>query len=243
MDQGTQTVASFTGTLLRHEHTLGQKFVQLVFRENDKNVLCVSTDARTVALTVGQIYRVEGTFKHRGEQPFTYNPQIALLKKRWVHFSRTILMCIGIVCLVVIVGAVIMQGSPPAKPIKVTTVQQITPAATHMTVTTTPKLAPALAVTATPPKPTYHVPTVVRHTTTAPTPTPTTSSVIPAPTEAAPIVPSIPTTPDPATAPLSTPDTASGTDTNPAPADDSTAPVTTDPSTPATDPGTSIPTS
>jgi hypothetical protein len=51
-----------------------QRFVQLVFREDDKDWLCVSSDPRTVTLPVGQNYRIEGIFKQRGERAFVYDP-------------------------------------------------------------------------------------------------------------------------------------------------------------------------
>ena len=102
MEQGgSQTIASFTGTLLRRKHELGDKFVQLVFREDDHDVLCVSTNPQTAVLPVGQVYRVEGAFREQAGRAFVQDPRIMQLKKHWSLIKRLI---VGVV-VVGILGA------------------------------------------------------------------------------------------------------------------------------------------
>lgn len=78
-----QTIATFTGTLLRRERAVGQKHIQLVFRENNENWLCVSADMKHNALVVGKKYRVEGVFRKYGERPYIHTPNITLHKSRF----------------------------------------------------------------------------------------------------------------------------------------------------------------
>lgn len=82
MEPGTQTIATFTGTLLRREHAVGQKFVQLIFREDDRNWLCVSSKLQNASLQIGQNYRVEGVFREVGGREFIQDPQISPAKAR-----------------------------------------------------------------------------------------------------------------------------------------------------------------
>jgi hypothetical protein len=200
MVQSTPTVANFTGTLLRHEHKLGQKFVQLVFREADKNVLCVSTDPRTATLMVGQTYHVEGTFKYRGERPFVYDPAIAPLKKNWIPSlsRRNALIASGLFVIIILSGAMLTQSSP-AKAAKAASTQSISQTAVHKPVT-----PPAPAATATPtPAPVYYSPVVLRQVSkpkSTPTPTTTTTtpsapSVVSTPTATSPTAPAASATP------------------------------------------------
>jgi hypothetical protein len=101
MDADTETVATFTGTLLRREHGAGQKFVQLVFREGGQNWLCVSSKLSHVKLTIGQSYHVEGIFKQFGERTYIHEPKI-VLSKRQLPFKR-----VGIIAGVVLgIGAI-----------------------------------------------------------------------------------------------------------------------------------------
>ncbi|MEJ0073552.1 MAG: hypothetical protein WDN27_05795 [Candidatus Saccharibacteria bacterium] len=89
MDQGNaQTIATFTGKLLRSERNEAKGLVQLVFREADKNWLCLSSDAQTAELPLGQEYSIEGEFKQIGDRAFIHEPNIAPLarevkKRRW----------------------------------------------------------------------------------------------------------------------------------------------------------------
>ncbi|HEY4160861.1 MAG TPA: hypothetical protein VGM08_02245 [Candidatus Saccharimonadales bacterium] len=92
-------MANFTGTLLRRKHELGEKFVQLVFRDNGRDVLCISTNLRTAALPVGQPYRVKGAFTHRGEQAFMLDPKIADPKRHWRTVRRAMLAVLVLSCM------------------------------------------------------------------------------------------------------------------------------------------------
>ena len=80
-DSSQQTIATFTGTLLRREHAVGQKFVQLVFREGDENWLCISSKLINAKLAVGQEYRVEGEFRRAGDRAYIHEPRIAPVRR------------------------------------------------------------------------------------------------------------------------------------------------------------------
>jgi len=107
-NSATQTIATFTGTLLRREHALGQKFVQLIFREDGQDWLCVSTDPTTAKLPVGQNYRVEGVFKTHGERTYIHEPAIVLMKKGWLLWQR-ISFAVVVLMGMVIAGGVFMM--------------------------------------------------------------------------------------------------------------------------------------
>jgi len=94
----TQTMANFTGTLLRRKHELGEKFVELVFRDNDHDVLCISTNLRTATLPVGQSYRIKGAFTYRGKRAFVLDPKIADPKRHWRTARRAMLAVIALGC-------------------------------------------------------------------------------------------------------------------------------------------------
>jgi cytoskeletal protein RodZ len=159
MEQGTSTTASFTGTLLRREHTLGERFVQLVFREDDRDVLCVSTNPRAATLPIGQSYHVEGVFKQRGTREFIYDPKVALLKKHWRPIRRMMFVVIVVTCVAGLGSVAYMQHgtakkpspSMPAQHAVVTTplTAQTTPSTVTTTSTPTPTStsAPAVATT------------------------------------------------------------------------------------------------
>jgi flagellar basal body-associated protein FliL len=99
---GTQTIATFTGTLLRREHGVGQKFVQLVFREGDKNWLCISSKLTHAKLAIGQAYKIEGTFKQAGDRAYIHEPRIALLKKRGAR--RALIITTSVVMVLAMIG-------------------------------------------------------------------------------------------------------------------------------------------
>lgn len=100
MSQGnTQTVATFKGTLLKREHTTGQKFVQLVFREKDKNWLCISTNLKYAKLQSGKQYRIQGISKMLGdERQYIHEPEITPVVR---HLGlKQLLLSVGIVLFV-----------------------------------------------------------------------------------------------------------------------------------------------
>lgn len=99
-DNGSQTVATFTGTLLRRKRMPGKPFVQLVFREAENDWLCLSSNLKHVAsLQIGKKYQIEGIFKSMGEHQYIHEPNIMPIareiKKRRVIIS--VAMAIGIV--------------------------------------------------------------------------------------------------------------------------------------------------
>lgn len=83
MEQGNpQTIASFTGTLLKRERAADNRLVQLVFREGRENVLCVSDNPADAAWPIGETYRIQGVYKQTGKRSFIAQPTIASLKQR-----------------------------------------------------------------------------------------------------------------------------------------------------------------
>ncbi len=174
----SQTIATFTGTLLRREHMLGQKFVQLVFRENNQNVLCVSTDPKNAALLVGQNYHVEGALKEKSGHSFIQDPRITQLKKHWSLIKRVVVSIIimgGVAGLGGTAFALHDHSTPSVGP------QQTPPAAkpATQTVTTVPASTPVTQPAPTTPAPATHaIVTAVKK----PTPKPA------APVQAAPVV-------------------------------------------------------
>ena len=154
MEQGTSTTASFTGTLLRREHTLGERFVQLVFREENRDVLCVSTNPRAATLPIGQDYRVQGVFKQHGTREFIYDPKVALLKKHWRPIRRVMFVVIVVTCVAGLgsVGYMEQHSTTPKKSLPSTPAQHAvfdtppsTPAAPTAATTPTSTPAPASA--------------------------------------------------------------------------------------------------
>ena len=106
-------MANFTGTLLRRRHELGEKFVQLVFRDNDHDVVCVSTNLRTATLPVGEPYHVEGTFTYKGERAFVLDPKIADPKKHGRPLWRAAFACFVLVCAAGIGSIMYLQRGTP----------------------------------------------------------------------------------------------------------------------------------
>jgi hypothetical protein len=120
--RGTQTVATFTGTLLRREHTIGQKFVQLVFREGDKNWLCISSKLTNAKLGIGQTYKIEGIFKQAGDRAYIHEPKIELLKRQGKAAKKRLV--IGVVALVAVLvcGGVVFALQGHSHPLTATNV-------------------------------------------------------------------------------------------------------------------------
>jgi hypothetical protein len=163
LDTGTQTIATFTGTLLRREHDLGQKFVQLVFREGDKNWLCISSKLSNAKLAIGQKYKIEGMFKQVGERTYIHEPKIEL-SKRHIPVKRLSIVAGAITALVTVGGVAFathnggtqpQPASHPAAQVVATqptstagTTEQTPPVATT-TPAATPKSVTAITTTKT----------------------------------------------------------------------------------------------
>jgi hypothetical protein len=148
---GAQTIASFTGTLLRREHTVGQKFVQLVFRENDKDVLCISTDPKDSAWQIGQAYHVEGTFRERAGRVFIQDPRITRLKKHWSLAKRLV---VGTAVVAIIgVGGTVFALHGHAAPVPVPSAPEVAQTTVATTETPTPPAATPAVSTPTAPAP------------------------------------------------------------------------------------------
>jgi hypothetical protein len=159
MDEGAQTIASFTGILLKRDHTIGQKFVQLVFREQDKNVLCISANPKTATLPVGQMYYVEGMLRSKGKYSFVLDPRIDLLKKHWHPIRRILYAGIGVAFFTSLGGiAYMLQGSPTAT--KLTSSKQAVIQAATNTVVQPAPTPPRTPVSTSSPSP---APVVARH--------------------------------------------------------------------------------
>ncbi|HSX05309.1 MAG TPA: hypothetical protein VLF69_02485 [Candidatus Saccharimonadales bacterium] len=159
-DSAVQTIASFTGTLLKRERAAGQKFVQLVFREDSENWLCISNNLADAALAVGQLYRIEGIFRKVGGRAFIQSPKITPFRKRRIKLKR-----IGISAAVVLVIAALTAVSVRAVNGSLTPTSADTGTTQHTTAQA-PDTANAAATVQTP------APTDTT-TTTSPTPTPT----------------------------------------------------------------------
>ncbi len=179
MAQGTtQTIATFTGTLLRRERVSDHKLVQLVFREGNKNWLCVSTNPADAALAVGQTYRIKGIFKHLGKRPYIAEPNITPVKRRRVITGNRIIVSAVLLALVGSVWGVVSLLQPShvdqqvlgaTSASKATSTQQTDAKAVATQVTTPAPAAPTPAPsTATAPKKTTTKATTVAATTPAP---------------------------------------------------------------------------
>lgn len=195
MDQAsTQTIAMFTGTLLRREHMLGQRFVQLVFREGDKNWLCLSSNLPHAAkLQIGKNYKIEGAFKQLGERPYIHEPNIAPLArqiaKRRVGISLIIALALLLPAGGIVLAASHKQGAPTTPP-DTYAAQQAPANDTSQAKTDTPVATPEVTPTdtAATPAPAAAAPTV-------PKTTPVTTTPAPAqPAPAAPVTPPADTT-------------------------------------------------
>lgn len=119
MDTATQTIAIFTGTLLRREHAVGQKFVQLVFRENGQNRLCISSKLNHAKLTVGQNYQVEGVFKQIGDREYIHEPKITAAKRKGFPVKRVSIVAsvmAGVLSIGGVTFAATRSNTPDAAP-------------------------------------------------------------------------------------------------------------------------------
>jgi cytoskeletal protein RodZ len=224
----TQTVATFTGTLLRREKHPAKQLVQLVFREDGKNWLCLSSNPATARLDVGKNYRIEGAFKQLGHHPFIHEPSISLVKQR----SIALIVGISVGAIILLAGGTVgafalmsNHGQPQQS-----TSTNAAPQATPMT-----QQSSTATVTETPTDPPVTTPAA---TTTTPTTTTkkktTTSNTTPTPQVTAPVT-TQPTTPDqtqqtptvPPTEDPVTPDPGQGTPPDPNSSDPSAPDPTT----------------
>jgi hypothetical protein len=102
LEQGnTQTIATFTGTLLKREQTAG-RFLQLVFREAEENWLCLTSNLANAKLEIGKTYHIEGTFRQLGSRQYIHEPEIELVKGRGRTLKR---IAIGIAIILLVAGA------------------------------------------------------------------------------------------------------------------------------------------
>lgn len=161
-DNSAQTVATFTGTLLLRKRMPGKPFVQLVFREAEKDWLCLSSNLKHVAtLQIGKKYHIEGIFKTLGEHQYIHEPTIMPIareiKKRRVIIS--IAMALGVV---LAAGGIVLAAthdpSAPKQDTPTNTSAQQQTSTTDDTYTGTPATTsdppPADTTTTTPTKPT-----------------------------------------------------------------------------------------
>jgi len=172
----TQTIATFNGVLLRRERAAGQHFVQLVFREADKDWLCLSSNLANAKLQIGKDYRIEGIFKRLGERAYIHEPQIQLLTRQIVKRRVMISLVIALIILLTAGGIVLAAShhdtaAPPANNTSETSGEQ--------TSTTADNGSSNAPVNATPQTPTDTATPVA---TTTPTTTKKTAQTKPAPT-------------------------------------------------------------
>jgi hypothetical protein len=248
----SQSITSFTGTLLRREHTLGQKFVQLVFRDNGTNRLCVSTNPRTATLPIGQKYEIKGVFKSNEGREFLLDPEIALFKKHWRPVRRILFVSGIVLCVSTFGGVAYMQeGSTPVKSTSIKQSSNTSPATSNTVKPSvqsaqTPVQTPSVSAptSTTPTRTTYKRTTTSIATNPTPTPSPTPTSNVPITTDIPPIqAPVQPTTnsPDTSSNPAST-DTGgsnpSGTGTDTGSQTQNNPTTTTDPTPPDPSPST-----
>lgn len=198
-EASAQTVATFTGTLLRRKRMPGTSFVQLIFREAERDWLCLSSNLQHVAsLEVGKKYQIEGIFKAIGEHEYIHEPDITPIaheiKKRRVWIS----VGLGIGIVFAAGGIVLAATHDPSAPkpdssMNNTTASQQTPItdANSGASTDTAASTPSTGTTSTPPA----------TTTTTPKPKTTTTSKV-----TVPVVVTPPVTP-PASTPVVTPPT------------------------------------
>ncbi len=108
MSHAATQKATFTGTLLRREHTLGQKVVRLIFRDADKDWLCLSSNLTNIKLEVGQQYHIRGMLRSLGDRTYVHEPRIALIGSR-VASLRRLGLGVGIVLLVATLTVLAMR--------------------------------------------------------------------------------------------------------------------------------------
>jgi hypothetical protein len=74
--------------LLRRQHTIGEQFVQLIFREDGKNWLCISSNTMLTKLDIGQKYHIEGLFKSRHGYDYIHEPRVTLVRPHFFRLRR-----------------------------------------------------------------------------------------------------------------------------------------------------------
>lgn len=231
MENSAQTIATFTGALIRREHALGQKIVQLLFRENDQNWLCVSSNLIHAKLIVGQQYHIEGEFKQFGDRQYIHEPVITNAKRQQKLPVKRMSVVGGIVAGVLTVGGVAFAAThnstveqPPSHTAShVITEQPVTTAAD-----TTQQAAPAADV----PAPADNTPTPVKVVAKS-------NNTVVAPAPAAPVVPAA----DPVvTSAVPDPSPTAPADPGASPVDPGTGGDTGTPSTPPVETPTPDPT-
>lgn len=133
MEQGSSTT-SFTGILVKRDRIDDKHLVQLLFRNDDKNVLCVSADPKDNAWQVGQTYVVEGTWAEKLGHKFVRNPHISRAKKHWSLIKKA---AVTMATLIVLAGGgsaatmyVLYSATPTPAPAAYTT-DAATPSATY----------------------------------------------------------------------------------------------------------------
>lgn len=146
----------------------GKPFVQLVFREAEKDWLCLSSNLKHVAtLKVGKKYQIEGVFKSLGEHQYIHEPNIMPIAREIKKRRVIISIASGIGILLLAGGIVLAATHDPSAP------QQDTPSDnTSQQTSTTDDTYTGTSTSTTPTTPT-DTPTTP---TTTPPPTPTPKS-------------------------------------------------------------------
>jgi len=191
-EAGTQTIATFNGTLLLRKRMPGKPFVQLVFREAGKDWLCLSSNIANVAkLQVGKNYRIEGIFKALGEHHYIHEPSIAPLARQIVKRRVLISMVLALVIILTATGIVLAAGRHDTPPPVVTPTVVQEPVVDTPAVTNAP--TPSVDTPAPPPAPApvASPKAVVKKAAPAPIPA-STPPQTPAPTPVTPVVTPVP---------------------------------------------------
>lgn len=198
--------------------------VQLLFRQDDENVLCVSMDPKDAVWQVGQLYKVEGALAEKLGRKFVQNPHITLVKKHWPAIRK---IGIGVAVLAILGGSGsvfalhTIDGGEPVPAV---------PAVTHhaLPAATSAPSAPVVTTPAPAPAPTPAAAPAVKKTTT---------KAVPAKTAAA--VPAAPA-PTPVVTQQATPPAAPAIDEDATPAVDPTGNPAPSPSPEATPPANNV---
>ncbi len=104
---GTQTIATFHGTLVRRSRAPGRPFAQLIFREAGKDWLCLTSNLQhAAALKMGGKYSIEGVFKSLGEHHYIHEPNIVPLARQIAKRRWWIALAIGLAILLTAGGIV-----------------------------------------------------------------------------------------------------------------------------------------
>jgi hypothetical protein len=209
---GTQTIAIFTGTLLKRELVGEQHIIQLVFQEGVERWLCLTSNRAHKNLDVGKQYHIEGAFRHLGSRPYIHEPVIATVTS---HGRYRKVLLIGLVATLMLSGTVfaltVHHNQPQVLGASSTAQQQPTtpPAATQPTTTvvtaatTTPTVPAITPVTTKPVSSSKKKPVLAPVAASAPTPViaqATPDPVVSVP----PVVDPVVATPDTSLVPLQT---------------------------------------